>query len=165
MIRRPATAKFTLSPRVRKSTGTYPPNWPEIARTIKDAAEWRCVRCGRAHDPANGYTLTVHHLDMDPSNCVWWNLPPLCQRCHLRIQGRVRMNRPWMFDHSAWFQPYVAGFYAWKYLGEQLNRADVEARIDELLMLERRALFGTDASVGCPADVHTTYPNSPERGA
>lgn len=96
----------------RKSTGEYPPNWQEIAKAVKDAAHWTCVRCGKMHDPANGYTLTVHHLDICPNNCAWWNLAPLCQRCHLHIQSKVVMERYFMFEHSAWFRPYVAAYYA-----------------------------------------------------
>ena len=89
----------------------YPDNWKDIATAVKDAAHWTCVRCGKLHDPANGYTLTVHHLDIDPRNCAWWNLAPLCQRCHLSIQGKVDMHRDWMFEHTSWFQPYVAAYY------------------------------------------------------
>ena len=85
---------------MRRSTAAYPPKWPEIARRVKDEAGWKCVRCGAAHDPAQGYCLTVHHLDLDPSNNRWWNLAALCQRCHLSIQGRVIMERPWLFEHS-----------------------------------------------------------------
>ena len=97
---------------IRKSTGAYPANWKQIAKAVKDAAGWKCVRCGHAHDPKTGYTLTVHHLDIDPSNCAWWNIPALCQRCHLRIQGRVVMEREYMFEHSDWFKPYVYTYYA-----------------------------------------------------
>jgi len=96
----------------RKSTGEYPANWKDIAKVVKDAAEWHCVRCGHRHEPETGYTLTVHHLDIDPSNCAWWNIPALCQRCHLHIQGKVVMDRFYMFPHSEWFKPYVAGYYA-----------------------------------------------------
>lgn len=80
--------------------------------------------------------LTVHHLDGDKRNCRWWNLAALCQRCHLTIQGRVQMARVWPWEHSDWFKPYVAGFYAFSYLGEDLSRDEVEARMDELLALE-----------------------------
>ena len=96
----------------RKSTGEYPANWKEIAKAVKDAADWKCVRCGHRHEPETGYCLTVHHLDIDPSNCAWWNIPALCQRCHLTIQSKVVMDRPWMFDHSEWFKPYVFTYYA-----------------------------------------------------
>ncbi len=98
----------------RRSKGQYPPDWKQIADRIKAAANWKCVRCGAPHDPARGYTLTVHHLDLDPSNCRWWNLPALCQRCHIRVQAKVILERPWMFDHSDWFRPYVEGYYAFR---------------------------------------------------
>lgn len=90
----------------------YPDNWNGIAKAVKDTAGWKCVRCGHVHDPKAGYTLTVHHLDIDPSNCAWWNIPALCQRCHLSIQSKVIMERPYMFPHSDWFKPYVAAYYA-----------------------------------------------------
>lgn len=83
--------------------------------------------------------LTVHHLDGDKANCRWWNLAALCQRCHLTIQGRVQMARVWPWEHSEWFRPYVAGYYAWTYLGEDLTRGEAEARMDDLLALERVA--------------------------
>lgn len=79
--------------------------------------------------------LTVHHLDGDKLNCRWWNLAALCQRCHLSIQGRVIMDRPWLFEHSDWFKPYVAGYYAFTRLGEDLTRDEVTARMEELLTL------------------------------
>jgi hypothetical protein len=44
-----------------------------------------------------------------------------------------------MFEHSEWFQPYVAGSYAFRYLGQDLTRPEVEDRIEELLDLERIA--------------------------
>jgi hypothetical protein len=96
----------------RKSVNDYPPNWSEIADRAKKDAGWRCVRCGHPHDPEHGYILTVHHLDMDPANNEWWNLAALCQRCHLCIQSKVVMEQYWMFEHSEWFKPYVAGYYA-----------------------------------------------------
>jgi hypothetical protein len=97
----------------RKSTGgNYPGNWVDIAQQVKQDAGWKCVRCGHPHDTGSGYTLTVHHLDLDPSNCEWWNLAPLCQRCHLHIQAKVIMAQIWVFEHSEWFKPYVAGYYA-----------------------------------------------------
>jgi len=91
------------------------------------------------HVEARWRILTVHHLDMDKANCRWWNLAALCQRCHLQIQGKVQMERVWVWEHSDWFKPYVAGFYAWSYLGEDLTRDEVEGRLDELLELERVA--------------------------
>ena len=127
-----------------RGSGDYPHDWPAIARRVKEEAGWKCVRCGHAHHLASRHVLTVHHLDGDKANCRWWNIPPLCQRCHLQIQGRVTMERPWIFEHSDWFKPYVAGFYAHKYLAEELSRPEVEARLPELLGLESHAIIGRE---------------------
>src|SRR3972149_3338648 len=99
----------------RKSTGTYPPNWPEISEQTKKDAGYKCVRCHHRHDIEAGYMLTVHHIDLNKSNCEWWNLAALCQRCHLHIQSKVIIERVYMFEHSEWFKPYVAGYYAFRY--------------------------------------------------
>lgn len=87
----------------------YPDDWKAIAARTKEAARWRCVRCRHSHDPKSGHTLTVHHLDMDKANCDWWNLAALCQRCHLKIQGRVQMDQGYLFEHAEWMKPYVEG--------------------------------------------------------
>lgn len=84
--------------------------------------------------------LTVHHLNNVKADCRWWNLAALCQRCHLTIQGCVVMTRKWPWEHTEWFRPYVAGFYAWTYLGVELDRVETLARLDELLDLEERQL-------------------------
>jgi hypothetical protein len=81
--------------------------------------------------------LTVHHLDGNKLNCRWWNLPALCQRCHLRIQTKVRMEQTYPFEHSEWFKPYAAGYYAFSYLGEDLTRQEAVTRLNELLALEQ----------------------------
>lgn len=80
--------------------------------------------------------LTVHHLDGNKANCRWWNLVALCQRCHLEIQGKVVMDRVWPYEHTTWFQPYVAGFYAHRYRGVDVTREEAEQRLDEFLALE-----------------------------
>lgn len=83
--------------------------------------------------------LTVHHLNGAKWDLRWWNLVSLCQRCHLQIQAKVVMERVYPFEHTEWFKPYAAGWYAAAYLGEELTRAEVEARMDELLALEQMA--------------------------
>ena len=80
--------------------------------------------------------LTVHHLTGEPRDCRWWNLAALDQRCHLEIQGRVRMEQVYTGAHSEWFRPYAAGYYAWTYLGEDLTREQTMERLDDLLALE-----------------------------
>lgn len=106
--------------------GDYPANWPEIAERVKvetratrlmfpGLPEWldgvyTCIRCRHVHQPDAGFTLTVHHLDMNKPNCLPWNLAALCQRCHLRIQGKVDFLQPYMGEHSPWLAPFVDYF-------------------------------------------------------
>lgn len=100
----------------------------------------------RLHGPIFTHTVfaqwrigTVHHFDGNKANCEWWNLLALCQRCHLTIQSRVNPQQPYMFEHSDWLKPYVAGFYAAKYEGRNITREEAEKEIDRLLAYERIA--------------------------
>lgn len=90
----------------------YPSDWKLTAKRIKDAAEWRCERCRHEHDTKGGYMLTVHHLDGDKANCADWNLAALCQRCHLNIQSRVKMDQGILFPDlvAEWFWPHFSGY-------------------------------------------------------
>ena len=141
-----------------KGTGDYPSNWKELADRLKAEAGHRCVRCGHPGEkpgeriPCDDHcdprrhpgglndgrqrVLTIHHLTGDKGLNLWWNLAPLCQVCHLQIQGKVVMDRMWFLEHSEWFKPFAAGYYAYKYLGLQLSREEVEDRLEELLALE-----------------------------
>lgn len=99
----------------------YPTNWEEIADTLKSRWGWCCERCGRRHDPAAGYCLTVHHLDGNKANCEEWNLAALCQRCHLSVQGRVKMEQLFFLEVlpiSGWFKPHYDGYLAWVKAGK-----------------------------------------------
>jgi hypothetical protein len=116
----------------RKFPGAYSDDWSAVATAAKEAAGWKCVRCGHEHDRDSGHVLTIHHLDGDKSNNAWWNLAALCQRCHLHIQGKVIMERPYMFEHSEWFRPYVAGYYAAQH-GHPDDRDWVLENIEALL--------------------------------
>lgn len=89
--------------------------------------------------------LTVHHLTGQKADCRWWNLAALCQRCHLQIQGRVRMEQVYPHEHSEWFKPYAAGYYAAVYHGKDLTREETESRLDELLALEHVRDFSGEA--------------------
>ncbi len=94
-----------------KGTGEYAQNYGDVHRQVKERHEWKCERCGHPHDPAAGYTLTVHHLDGNKANNAGWNLACLCQRCHLHIQGKVFLPQFFMFEHSDWFKAHVEGYY------------------------------------------------------
>ena len=100
----------------------------------KAEADQKCIRCGHANEAHTGYMLTVHHLDLNKSNCRWWNLVALCQRCHLRIQGKVDMDQSWMFDFSDWIKPYVAGYYAHRHRLPDLKPWVLD-HIDELIQM------------------------------
>lgn len=86
-------------------------------------------RC--THDPEvrDHRVMTVHHLDGDKGNLKWWNLACLCQRCHLTIQGNVKMDQMYMHPHSTWFLPYVAGFYASCVDHPDLTRTEIESEL------------------------------------
>jgi hypothetical protein len=125
----------------RPSTGEYPTEWEKIAVQVKADAGWHCIRCKHPHSTEEGYMLTVHHLDLNKSNCAWWNLAALCQRCHLRIQGKVELTQFWMFDFSDWIKPYVAGYYAAQQ-GKPDDKEYVMAHLEELLRYGKELQHG-----------------------
>jgi len=91
----------------------YPTNWKEIAAHLKNNHNWKCERCGKEHNPATGHTLTVHHLDGNPANCQEWNLAVLCQRCHLKVQAKVRfaqLSLPGITATGKWYKPHLKGY-------------------------------------------------------
>jgi hypothetical protein len=122
-------------PSPETGAGNYPPDWPQIAQRIKDAAGWICERCKHPHDLPSGHVLTVHHLDGNKSNCADWNLAALCQRCHLRVQGRVKMDQLFfveILDVAEWFKPHLAGFLvAKKIAGTATSRRYERSNDDE----------------------------------
>jgi len=71
----------------------YPRDWEQIARGVKDAADWRCEHCGkqcrRPGEPFDTHrrTLTVAHLNHTPEDCRLENLAALCAPCHLRYDA------------------------------------------------------------------------------
>lgn len=77
----------------------YPADWDAIARRVKDEAGWWCEGCGkqcrRPGEPFDSHrrTLTVAHLDHDPSNCRRDNLAALCAPCHLRYDAGITRKR------------------------------------------------------------------------
>jgi 5-methylcytosine-specific restriction endonuclease McrA len=139
--------------------GEYPADWREIAKRVKTEANDRCIRCGHRNDATwwsnamvsggagpcvdtcthapdgKQRVLTVHHLDGDKSNSRWWNLLPLCQVCHLQIQAKLDPDQVYLWEHSEWFKPFVAGYYAFAYAALELTRAEVERALEYWLML------------------------------
>jgi len=122
---------------VRRFTNSYNPDGKQKRDEARASVGFICIRCKSPSVP--GKILTVHHFDGDKSNDAWWNLLPLCQVCHLQVQSKVDPEQPYMFEHTEWLKPYVAGFYARKYENKFITREDAVARMDELLAYERRA--------------------------
>lgn len=120
----------------------YPPNWKEIATSVKAAAGNCCIRCAHPHSVEGWFILTVHHMDGDKANGAWWNLLALCQRCHLNVQARVAPERPYLFNHTPWIVPYVCGFYAHYYGRMEISREEAMADPSRYLRMGQPWLFG-----------------------
>lgn len=118
-------------------TNDYNPDGKQKRREARERAGNKCIRCGSPSVP--GKILTTHHFDGNKANDEWFNLLPLCQVCHLHIQGKVDPEIPFFLEHSDWIKPYIAGFYAKKYEGRIITREEAEHRLKELLSYERRA--------------------------
>lgn len=142
----------------RKSTGKYPSNWGEIANDVKDEHNWQCIRCKHLHDPQGGYTLTVHHADMNPANNAWYNLLCLCQRCHLQIQAKVILERPWYLPHSEWFRPYVAGYFASRH-DLPTDKEFVFANVERLIALGQSAILDHADTSEFVAELAAAWPS------
>lgn len=121
---------------MRNFRNDYNEDGKEKRKEARERAGNKCIRCNSPSIP--GKILTTHHFNGDKANDSWWNLLALCQVCHLQIQAKVDPEVPWMFEHSEWMKPYVAGFYAWKYEGADLTREEVEERLEALLAYECR---------------------------
>ena len=121
---------------MRRFTNDYNPDGKAKRRAARESVGNKCIRCGSPSVP--GKILTTHHFDGDKANDEWWNLLPLCQVCHLVIQGKVDPETPWFLPHSEWIKPYVAGFYAHKYEGKNITKEEAISRITELLAYEQR---------------------------
>ena len=76
----------------------YPDDWERRARLVKEAARWRCQRCGKqCRRPGESFdtqrrTLTAAHLDHDPEN-EHARLTALCVPCHRCYDNKARARR------------------------------------------------------------------------
>lgn len=118
-------------------------------RAREPGGEWRSVEIERVLDrelwlreghelQAAWRILTVHHLNERKHDLRWWNLAALCQRCHLVIQRKVKMDRSWPWEHTEWFKPFAAAHYAYKYQGVELAPGNAMADLDRLLDMGKR---------------------------
>lgn len=106
----------------------------------------RLVGALTAHDWYRpGLNYGVHHLDGDTRNCAWWNLPALCNSCHLTVQSRVIVERPYILAHSEWFIPYVCGWYAHYYGKLAITREEAIADPLRFLAMGQPQLYEVHA--------------------
>lgn len=72
----------------------YPIHWQVIANGVKNAANWKCQKCGkqcrRPGEPFDTHkrTLTVAHLNHTPEDVRPENLMAMCAPCHLRYDAK-----------------------------------------------------------------------------
>lgn len=78
----------------------YPDDWDDIASAVKEAAGWKCEKCGlQCRFPGEEFdthkrTLTVAHINHVESDCRPENLVALCPKCHLEYdEYRKAMQR------------------------------------------------------------------------
>lgn len=118
----------------KTAQGRFIPMWQSRTGSTQRAPSPCDKRC--YHPPDNKQRmLTVHHLTNQKDDSRWFNLVALCQSCHLKVQGKVWMERGFMLEMADWFKPYAAAYFAWKLLGLELSREQVVARLHELLAL------------------------------
>jgi hypothetical protein len=87
-------------------TSDYPDDWPQIATAVKQAAGYRCDRCGlKCLPPARSYrhldrslrrrlSAQVHHIDRNPAHNDKANLVCVCAGCHLRLHRHYPKPTP-----------------------------------------------------------------------
>ena len=78
----------------------YPDDWKDIAKAVKEAAGWKCEKCGKqCRFPGDEFdthrrTLTVAHINHVENDCRPENLVALCPACHFQYDGyRKAMQR------------------------------------------------------------------------
>lgn len=69
----------------------YTHDWRNVARKLKEAANWRCEGCSESFS-SRRELLHVHHVDGDKSNNRAFNLRVLCQECHAAQPGHEHMR-------------------------------------------------------------------------
>lgn len=54
-------------PILAANRGLYPPDWPAIARQVKERAHWHCQRCGARHGAWGSRDRQGRFLEVSPS--------------------------------------------------------------------------------------------------
>lgn len=62
------------------------------------------------------------------------------------IQGKVIPERPFLWEHSEWFKPYAAGFYAFWFARMDITREEVEGAVDAYLAVGQPWLYENESA-------------------
>jgi len=128
----------------------YPDNWTEIATTVKQAAGYRCNRCGlKCLPPTNSYShldlslrrrlsAQVHHLDRNPAHNDRANLVCVCAGCHLRLHRHHPKTTPGQLSLKLKLAKVRRSRQ--KYRNFQLTLVDLIERLPQLPLLLHRQL-------------------------
>jgi hypothetical protein len=137
----PLAANFQYFPNMAL-TSDYPDDWPQIATAVKQAAGYRCDRCGlKCLPPARSYrhldrslrrrlSAQVHHIDRNPAHNERTNLVCVCAGCHLRLHRHYPSPTPGQLALKLKL-PKVSRARQ-KYRDFQLTLADLIARLPQL---------------------------------
>jgi hypothetical protein len=126
----------------------YGQRWTTIARQMKDAAGWKCKRCGiQCRKPGEPYdgdhtrTLTVGHLDRQPWNLSLSNLWPMCVPCHLAYDRRHNQR-------MRWFHRKLNGKHDGEHVGYQLHLFAQGLKVREVIL--ERVRQNSEPVAQCP---------------
>jgi hypothetical protein len=129
---------------MKNGFGDYSEEQYEINTAVKERSDWKCIKCGHDHDFKSSHVLTVHHFDMDKGNNEWFNLLPLCQRCHLSVQAKMNVNNINSFNCPHWFFKYYIGMCVRDNCGDVID----ESVVDHLVVLFAESLKSIDVLTG-----------------
>lgn len=116
----------------------YHEDQDEINRLVKERAKWKCIRCGHDHDFESSHVLTVHHFDLDKSNNLWFNLLPLCQRCHLSVQAKMSTANTDYLNCPEWYIKYFSARLVYERTGILIDEDAVEELVSMYIEMFRQ---------------------------
>jgi hypothetical protein len=117
---------------MKRFRGAYVTEWAKISYQVKKDAGWRCVRCGHPNEgsgPHNRIPCDEHcDLERHPESV---DFPEVAGQilAYFALVGSPAFTAAgsppaWpqqrqrvLTVHSEWIRPYIAGYYAWSFLG------------------------------------------------
>jgi len=117
---------------------TYPENWQEMAKQVKEDFGWCCACCQVPHaSQGEGSILTVHHIDENRNNNSKGNLLALCFACHVKIDEEARQY----FDSKNIQPPLFEGYDYLTKIGEMWRNGLQKHQAEQLQEKLRQAML------------------------